>query len=203
MLFVYKITRDYGFAPNPFWGYCTLATCKPNIRERCLEGDAIAGFSSNKKDEQCKLICFMKVTESMSFDEYWGDARFQKKKPVFAQQIQEYYGDNIYHHDDKGVWIQENSHHSREGGAVNTKNLLHDTRINRVLISEKYWYFGENAIILPVEFKDLIPYWRDYKKFDVATEKKLEDFLEKNYQVGIGGKPARWINSEFERYGGN
>ena len=27
-LFAYKMTHDTGFAPNPFWGYLTLATCK-------------------------------------------------------------------------------------------------------------------------------------------------------------------------------
>lgn len=30
--FSYILTRDYGFAPNPFNGTCTLATCKPKIR---------------------------------------------------------------------------------------------------------------------------------------------------------------------------
>ena len=31
-LFTYVIVSDSGFAPNPYWGYCTLATCKPVIR---------------------------------------------------------------------------------------------------------------------------------------------------------------------------
>lgn len=44
-LYSYVITRDYGFAPNPFWGICSLATCKPQIRQRALKGDWIAGFS--------------------------------------------------------------------------------------------------------------------------------------------------------------
>lgn len=43
-LYSYVITRDYGFAPNPFWGICSLATCKPQIRQRALKGDWIAGF---------------------------------------------------------------------------------------------------------------------------------------------------------------
>jgi hypothetical protein len=30
-LYVYAITRDFGFAPNPFHGSCTLATCKPEL----------------------------------------------------------------------------------------------------------------------------------------------------------------------------
>ena len=43
-LYSYVITRDYGFAPNPFWNICTLATCKPQIREHALKGDWVAGF---------------------------------------------------------------------------------------------------------------------------------------------------------------
>ncbi len=200
MLYVYKVTRDYGFAPNPFWGYCTLATCKPDIRKRSLVGDAIAGFSSNKKDEQCKMIYFMKITESMTFDEYWNEVRFERKKPIFTKGIQECYGDNIYHHNKGSDWLQENSHHSKDGGKINKRNLIRDTRENRVLISARYWYFGENAIILPEEHDYLIPYWRNYKKFDEETEKRLEGFLENNYQSGILGKPQRWINNEFEQY---
>lgn len=37
-LYSYVIKRDYGFAPNPFENICSLATCKPQIRERALEG---------------------------------------------------------------------------------------------------------------------------------------------------------------------
>ena len=29
----YVVRYDSGFAPNPFYEYCTLATCKPNIRK--------------------------------------------------------------------------------------------------------------------------------------------------------------------------
>ena len=37
-LYSYVITRDYGFAPNPFGGICTLATCKPGIRNHAKVG---------------------------------------------------------------------------------------------------------------------------------------------------------------------
>jgi hypothetical protein len=44
----YKMTHDSGFAPNPFHGYLTLATCKPGIRRSGSRrvGDWIAGFTS-------------------------------------------------------------------------------------------------------------------------------------------------------------
>ena len=29
----YVVKYDTGFAPNPFWGFCTLAACTPNHQE--------------------------------------------------------------------------------------------------------------------------------------------------------------------------
>ena len=42
-LYSYVMIYDTGFAPNPFWGYCTLATCKPGIRRPAEQGDWIIG----------------------------------------------------------------------------------------------------------------------------------------------------------------
>ena len=35
-IFSYVITHDSGFAPNPFGGFLTLATCKPKIRKSAM-----------------------------------------------------------------------------------------------------------------------------------------------------------------------
>ena len=43
-LYSYVITRDYGFAPNPFGGICTLATCKPGIRNHATVGDWVVKY---------------------------------------------------------------------------------------------------------------------------------------------------------------
>ena len=42
----YVVRYDSGFAPNPFYGYCTLATCKPNIRRSADIGDWVNTLSS-------------------------------------------------------------------------------------------------------------------------------------------------------------
>ena len=55
-LYSYVITRDYGFAPNPFWNICTLATCKPQIREHALKGDWVAGFGSAHTEIAKKMV---------------------------------------------------------------------------------------------------------------------------------------------------
>ncbi len=77
--FAYKITRDYGFAPNPFFGYCTLACCKPHIRARANVGDWIIGTGAIENNLLYHLIFLMRVTEKMTFEEYWSDERFKRK----------------------------------------------------------------------------------------------------------------------------
>jgi hypothetical protein len=42
------VARDYGFAPNPFFGVCTLATCKPKIRKAAAIGDWVVGTGSSR-----------------------------------------------------------------------------------------------------------------------------------------------------------
>jgi hypothetical protein len=38
-VYSYVIDHDPGFAPNPFHGICTLAGCKPKIRQYTEVGD--------------------------------------------------------------------------------------------------------------------------------------------------------------------
>jgi len=45
-LYLYVIEHDKGFAPNPFFGACTLAACKPQIRESAVVGEITADFGS-------------------------------------------------------------------------------------------------------------------------------------------------------------
>lgn len=73
----YIVARDYGFAPNPFFGVLTLATCKPGIRYSAEIGDFIIG-NANKAHGN-KLIYMAKVSEILTFDQYWNDPRFQRK----------------------------------------------------------------------------------------------------------------------------
>lgn len=112
-LYSYVITRDYGFAPNPFWGICSLATCKPQIRQRALKGDWIAGFGGANTTIAGKMVFLMCVDETCTFDDYWNNPRFKVKRPCFDGCYQQCYGDNIYHHVGN-EWVQENSHHSYE-----------------------------------------------------------------------------------------
>ena len=48
-IYSYVVRYDSGFAPNPFYGFCTLATCKPDIRRAANVGDWIVGSGSNDR----------------------------------------------------------------------------------------------------------------------------------------------------------
>lgn len=156
-IYSYVVTRDYGFAPNPFYGVCTLATCKPTIRKCASIGDWVVGVGSKELFLDGKIIYAMKVDEALSFGEYWADPRFKQKRPTMHGSLMQAYGDNIYHRDsDKARWQQALSHHSYPDGRINQNNLQSDTKVNRVLIGRKFIYWGANAVDSPKQFRDNI-----------------------------------------------
>ena len=163
-LFSYVVTRDYGFAPNPFYGVCTLATCKPNIRRTAVNGDWIVGTGTVQHMRQSHLVYAMHVDETMTYNEYWIDPRFQKKKPNIYGSLKQAYGDNIYYFDKEDErWAQADSHHSLEGGFPNQRNIEADTKTDRVLIGFKYTYFGGKGPKIPVKF-------HNWDNFDICKK---------------------------------
>jgi hypothetical protein len=113
----YVVARDYGFAPNPFFGVCTLATCKPEIRRVAQIGDWVVGTGSKKRKRDKNIVYAMRVTEAMTFNQYWSDPRFQAKKPNLRGSKKQAFGDNIYSKDaHTTLWCQANSHHSLTDG---------------------------------------------------------------------------------------
>ena len=95
-LYSYVVARDYGFAPNPFYGTCTLATCKPLIRRMASPGDWVIGTGAAGNLLTGHLVYAMQVTEVLTFDEYFDDVRFQTKKPNLGGSLKQAFGDNIY-----------------------------------------------------------------------------------------------------------
>jgi len=154
-LFLYVVARDFGFAPNPFHGICTLATCKPGIRKSAKVGDWILGVGGKELGgAHKKCIFLMKVTEKIGFEDYWRDERFRLKKPIRNGSNVMMLGDNIYHRDETGDWIQEDSHHSNSDGSPNPQNIKRDTsNTDQVLISEHFLYFGSDAVSVDLVFR--------------------------------------------------
>jgi Nucleotide modification associated domain 2 len=195
-LYSYVVVRDYGFAPNPFHGYCTLATCKHVTRRVANVGDWVVGTGSAQRHRTGQLICAMRVTERTTFDVYWADPRFALKKPDLTGSRMRAYGDNIYHHDQHGEWVQEDSHHSLPGGQINPVNLDDDTKTDQVLISSEFWYFGRDAPLIPAQFRGIgtenICASRGHRTN--FTPEFVEGFLDwvRQHEPGCIGRPDRW-----------
>jgi hypothetical protein len=196
-LFSYVVARDFGFAPNPFGGFCTLATCKPDIRSGAKIGNWIVGTGSATNNQQGYLIFSMRVDEICSFDEYWNDPRFQIKKPDLAGSSVRAFGDNIYHLAGK-EWIQADSHHSYSDGSTNKLNVARDTKADRVLISNEYSYFGTAAVKIPEKLRNFSGY--DLCKTGPgfrsdAPEEMIREFISWNRSFSgckIKGFPNDW-----------
>jgi hypothetical protein len=153
-LYSYVVARDYGFAPNPFFGVCTLATCKPKIWKAAKPGDWIVGTGSKSYALDGRIVYAMKVSELSTFDEYWTDSRFLAKRPNLRGSLKQAFGDNIYHRNPlTGKWHQEDSHHSFADGRPNKANVEHDTQTNRVLVGTEFVYWGGSGPLIPNTFR--------------------------------------------------
>ncbi|MDT8896056.1 hypothetical protein RSO41_15510 [Halomonas sp. I1] len=190
-IYSYVIPRDYGFAPNPFYGYCTLATCKPDIRRLASIGDVVVGTGGVPNVN--KIVYFMQVSEIVSFDQYWDDTRFLKKRPRFNAGVKQAYGDNIYHRGDDGGWIQERSHHTHEDGMMIQDNIDTDTgKTENVLIGEVFSYWGDKAIEIPERYRDLVKTGPYHKcKFEDDFVEEVRGWLMKQDR-GVIGDPSHW-----------
>lgn len=190
----YVAPREFGFAPNPFWGYCTLATCKPRIRQGAVIGDWIIVLGSKQNNLKGHLICLMRVDEKLSYSAYWNDPRFQTKKPIMNGSLVQMHGDNIYHKSN-ATWIQAHSHHSLEDGKVNIRNLRRDTQSDNVIVSSCYYYFGENCIKIPKNIFRHLHVQLGEKKIGKDHVKDLVEYVSGQYSTGRHGNP-----SEFEGF---
>lgn len=202
-LYVYSITRDFGFAPNPFHGICTLATCKPRIRKAAKVGDWIIGVGGAKLTPAArKCIFIMKVSEKLGFQQYWEDPRFSLKKPARNGSRIQMLGDNIYHQDENNEWRQEDSHHSNPDGSPNKNNLDRDTKnTDQVLTSNYYLYFGSDAIALDLDSIGHHRRVRDFTKINLnqsAKARKIIESISNRYRNSINNiiaDPCQFMDS--------
>ncbi len=197
-LYTYVVRHDFAFAPNPFFGFCTLATCKPDIRRTAPVGSFIVGTGCAARKRRGQLVYYMKVSESLTFDAYWSDVRFYMKRPFLRGNRMRAFGDNIYHRNPVGdAWLQESSYHSLHSGKANPVNVKTDTRTNRVLVGTEFAYWGGSGPRIPEQF-------RDYEGDDVCatrghrvnfSEGLAVDFISWIHSLkchGVVGRPFEW-----------
>ena len=200
-LFSYIVARDYGFAPNPFYGICTLATCKPGIRKSANIGDWIIGTGSKQKGRGGRLVYVMCVTETMKFNEYWEIEQFQRKKPNLRGSSKQAFGDNIYLKNKTGQWQQQDSHHSYPNGVINMHNVRKDTKTDRVLLSSQFAYWGGSGPEIPQRFRncnqsDICCAFQNYKcKFPEKLVNEFLAWIDSLQADGFLGEPLDWLDS--------
>ena len=185
-VYMYVVDRDFGFAPNPFHNMCTLATCKPDIRRVANVGDWVIGMGGTRLNATGKCIFAMEISKSITFDEYWANPLYRDKKPLRNGSKKIIVGDNIYHQNN-GVWQQLNSHHSYPDGSPNPHNIANDTRTNRVLVSNRFFYFGTAAVEIPAGTLEEIGYRnsRGHRKFSLNQAQPFITFLLDNFRLNI------------------
>lgn len=202
-LYSYVVRYDSGFAPNPFYGWCTLATCKPRIRHSAKIGDWVIGTGSDNRlvKRGGHLVYAMQVTEVLTFNEYDSDRRFQSKKPYRQGSRKQSCGDNIYFRNAaKTRWLQRDSFHSNDDGTCRADHVRRDTGVDRVLISERFVYFGGDGPLIPrtltaADGRTLSKEGIGYYVFDDARFiAQVEAWVASLGGSGYQGPPFEWIS---------
>ena len=202
-LFAYKMTHDTGFAPNPFWGYLTLATCKPKIREHKRPGDWVAGFTSKKLcgdwvgDE--RLVFLMQVEEKMALADYFHDRRFQSKIPRDPPVAKVHRcGDNIYRplvrnaRDAREFEQVPNDHHGPD-------RKDHDLKGRNALIARRFAYFGVEALPVPRHVHPNVsagqsPHGTETR--DLARAKRFIEYVFGVAHAPVMARPHQWPRAD-------
>ncbi len=203
-LFSYKMTNDSGFAPNPFFGVLTMATCKPGMRKSKRQGDSIAGFTSKELcgDEigEERLVFLMQVTDKIPMSSYYSHPKFQNKIPDLGHsQIVYKAGDNIYKPVD-GEFIQlENKNHA-------SKHQQRDLSGEFVLVSDRFYYFGGRPLAfgngpeqIPRAMRPKVPVSQTHYgvlTHDIERAEQFVNFVTEKFSIGVHNAPHFWSSND-------
>lgn len=202
-LYSYIIKSDYGFSPNPFWGKCTLACCKPIIRKTATKGDWVVGIrgktlykklgleTTSDDSTIYRIIYAMKVAETISFKDYF--SRFPEKRPDYSKTESIYNrGDNIYKPIGNNDYKQLESMHSGKNKEMKQKK---DLSGKFVLIADQFYYFGSKPIEIPENLTNLICGRGHKSNFDKSTQSVFIDFITSK-RVGVKARPSLWNEND-------
>jgi hypothetical protein len=147
-------------------------------------GDWIIGMGGGRLRATGRCIFAMRVTRKLTFDQYWLEPAYIDKKPVRNGSRKMMVGDNIYSHSPTGEgWWQADSHHTNPDGSVNLHNLRVDTKSDKVLLSEHFFYFGTEAPVVPIALLEDIGFknQRSYRVFDTDACSNLIEWLHSKF----------------------
>jgi hypothetical protein len=154
-LFTYSLMYDDGAAPNPFWGVCTLALRKPDLRLAAQPDDWVVGLGTTTSllgDISDHVVYAMKVTSKLTLQEYdqFCKTFLQKKLPDWrSMDYRHRMGDCIYNYVAGPEPKMRASIHKEE-------NKEQDLRGKYALLSKQFYYFGNKPVQLPEELRPII-----------------------------------------------
>ncbi len=202
VLFSYRIPYDLGSAPNPFWGVCTLAICKPRIRQKAEVGDWIVGTGSAVSpigDISNTVVYAMCVTQKKTMEEYdrFTRSKLPRKIPLMTStDPRRRSGDSIYDyanpldtHDYPHLRLSVHSEWNRET----------DLSGKYVLLSDHFFYFGDQPIPMPEELLGMIKKGPGHKAN--FNQQFVDDVISWIHSLGfrpatVIGKPQLVIEAE-------
>ena len=173
-LFSYCLRYDDGKAPNPYWGFCTLAICKPAIRRAAEIGDWIVGTGSANSplgNFFGYVIYAMRVTEKMTMEEYdrFCTANCPKKHPdLRSSDYRRRVGDCIYDYSSGPNPKLRWSLHTEE-------NRKTDLGGEFVLLSKHFYYFGNQPVEMPENLLPIIHATQGHKSD--ANQPYVQEFV--------------------------
>lgn len=196
-LFSYCIPFDDGAAPNPFWGACTLAICKPVIRRKAERGDWVVGTGSKRSpigDISGMVVYAMRVDRTMTMEEYDQDTQLELPDKVpqmeSADQVRRY-GDSIYDFSTSIPSLRPSVH--------TEKNRRTDLGGKNVLLSNYFFYFGDQPVALPGELQDIVHQRQGHRRLPHRLVTFVDWIHSLGYQPAtLIGNPQMWSLPNFQ-----
>jgi len=162
-LYSYCLRWDDGAAPNPFWGLCTLAICKPAIRRVAEPGDWVVGLGSSADpvmgDLAGQVVYAMRVSTRLTMREYDEFCRSEQRGKIpdwHSRYFKKRVGDCIY--DYQGL-----DEPRLRRGVHTEKNREVDLGGKNVLLSNHFFYLGNKPRRLPAHLAPIVQLTQGHK----------------------------------------
>ncbi len=193
-LFSYCIRYDNGAAPNRFWGLCTLAICKPRIRQSANVGDWVVGTGSVVSpvgDVSGAVVYAMLVTQKMTMEGYdeFTQSELPGKIPLMdSDDPRRRSGDSIYDFSTLSPSLRPSVHRK--------KNQSTDLSGGWVLLSNHFFYFGDKPVVLPEALLGIVRQGQGHKSR--SNMPYVDDFVRWIHSLGyppaaLIGEPQGWL----------
>ena len=169
-IYSYVLRYDDGAAPNPFWGTCTLTICKPAIRRNAKIGDWVVGTGS--KNSKCNdgnvynlldsVVYAMKISDIKSLEDYDKYCMVSLKEKIPNWRTTDWrlrMGDCIYDYSNKPLPLLRKGVHNEGNRDIDLSGL-------NALLSNEFYYFGEEARPLPPELIQIIKRFQGHRKIE-------------------------------------